>query len=510
MTFAVSASSLENIEEEESNNSQVRLDVDIASAYNRGLVDFNFFAGLALPEVMRYAFPPFYLTCFHLLTTRSEADINKILRFALGLPRGFIKTTFVKLIIAWLLAYDRAYFIAVICANAKLADALVTDISDIMGSPNMEAVYGAWAANLTTDALGDKQCYYHGTDVLIQGRGAEGAIRGLNIKNKRPDFIFCDDAQTKENDKSETERANLLTWLVGTLFKAITPDKRPRWIVYLGNMYSEQCILNRFKLSKFWISLVTGAILEDGTPLFPELFNIEELQESFQHDEEMGKAEEWFAEVMNDPTSASTSLLRGPLPIVPDDMKGEPDGVCITIDPAGFKSTSDDNVVSVHYRYDNRYRTVARTAAKLNPEELIVQTFIYAIEHGATLIGVESVAYQQTLEFWIRHFIVEYNIQGIEIVPLEPKGRTKEYRIRQYIDELYAFNTYQDEGDVRASFTWQARMYKIGGKKNRDDILDADAYLLDLRNEYQHLILNNKRNAAFSRPARVRGNNTPF
>jgi hypothetical protein len=58
--------------------------------------------------------------------------------------------------------------------------------------------------------------------------------------------------------------------------------------------------------------LITGAILENGEPLWPQLHSIEDLMESYFHDEAMGEADVWFAEVMNDPISRATSFYKRP------------------------------------------------------------------------------------------------------------------------------------------------------------------------------------------------------
>ena len=481
---------------------------DSKEAYERGRTDFNFFAGLMVPQVMEFDFPEFYIGCFNLLINRSPKQLGRILRFALGLPRGHAKTTFVKILIAWLIAYDKVTFIAVICANDELAEALIGDVNDMLCSENFTAIYGNWRKQLIIDNAGTKTALFHDKSVIIKARGAGGAIRGINVKNRRPDLIFCDDAQTKECDDSPTERLKFRKWLVA-MFKIIAP-RGDRLIIYVGNMYSQDCLLWQFKENKSWISLITGAIKADGTPLWPELHSIEDLMESYFHDEELGEADVWFAEVMNDPVSRATNLLSEQPPANPHDKKLiEPDGVYITIDPAGFRDVSDDNVIAVHYVYDGKGIVQELDAGIKDPEQLIIRTLELTFLHGASLIGIEDVAYQQTLLFWMNKYLTELKVFGVEVVPLKHHGKSKETRIRLFIAEVMKGNYYLAE-QVRAAFVWQAMKYKIGAKKNKDDILDACAYGLQVRNEYWHLvknllILERRRN-----PASVVVNNTPF
>lgn len=486
---------------------------DTTHIYERCKVDINFFAALMLPTVMVSPLPAFYVAIFHILVNRKPEDIGKILRFALGLPRAHAKTTFIKVLIAWLIVYDRFSFIAVICATDDLAQNLIGDISEALGSPNMQEVFGNWDRQLTVDNKEEKKALYHGRSVILKAKGAGSALRGLNIKHQRPDLIFFDDAQTKECDDSETERLRFKKWFIASL-KLIAPitQTRERLIIYVGNMYSEECLLFQLKNNPGWVSLITGAILEDGEPLWPQLHSLDELMESYFHDENMGEADIWFAEVMNDPINRATSLLHSPLPTSTYDANehGLPDGVFITIDPAGFKKVSDDNVIVVHYVVDGKGQIAEIDAGRYDPEQLILRAFKLAFQHGASLIGVEDVAYQQTLLFWISKYLEEFNIQGISVVPLRPKNRTKEDRIRLFVAELYAFNYFLLEGP-KALFVWQGMKYKFGKKDNKDDVLDACAYGLDVRNEYWHLVTNLKKIGLTNQgTARVVSNNTPF
>lgn len=488
------------------------LNVNIEEAYERGRVDINFFAGLCIPSVCIFTLPPFYIAVFQLLTNRKEEQIGKLLRFALGLPRGHAKTTFIKILITWLIVYDKTKFPLIICSNAELAELLLGDIHDILRSPNIVSIYGQWEEALSTNSADTKKAAYHEGTVSIVARGWSAGVRGLNLQNERPDLIFCDDAQTRKNDESPTERMNLLQELAGTVFKAIAPIGN-RTIIYVGNMYSDECILNKFKKSRSWISMVTGAILETGEPLWPELFSLEELMESYYHDEELGLAHIWFAEVMNDPKSASRSLLPNPVPdsdILEEDDLLDNDGAFITIDPAGFRDSSDDNVIAVHIKKNNKGYVVETKKGILDPAEIILNSLRLAIKWKCCLIGVEDVGYQQTLGFWLTFFLKKLNINNIIVVPLKPHGRSKEARIRQFIAELYRQTYYLHNLETRRDFVWQASVYKVGKPKNKDDLIDTCAYGLDIRNEYWHLLKRLDELYAINTEHAVVGNNVCF
>lgn len=482
------------------------LNANAREAKERGRIDINFFAALLIPEVMESVFPDFYVGLFRVLTSRDKINVGAILRFALGLPRGHAKTTFIKVIICWLIVYDKISFAVIICANQDLANELLSDVNDMLSHSNAELIYGNWHSQLSTDSKELKKCLYHGRNIILAAKGAGTAIRGVNIKHRRPDLIFCDDAQTKENDDSPTDSIKFRKWLVAT-FKIIAP-KGDRLIIYVGNMYSENCMLFQFKISRSWISLITGAIKENGEPLWPELHSLDSLMESFYHDEELGEAEVWFAEVMNDPISKATSLFTTGI----KDYNGDdimPDGVFITIDPAGFRKTSDDNVIVVHYITEGLAAIAEIHAGNMDPGMLIQEALRLAIHHGASLIAIEDVGYQQSLQYWVMKYITEWHLEGINVVPLKPAGRTKESRIRLHVKELEAGN-YLMFTSARAAYVFQGMQYKLGKKDNKDDILDACAYGIDVRKEYWHLITNLRATGRWASTAQVEINNTPF
>lgn len=97
---------------------------NVEQVRQRGEVDINFFAGLCLPDICTSPLPNFYVLIWQLLANRKVEDMGRILRFALGLPRSHAKTTFIKILICWLIVYDKVKFILIVCASEPLAENL--------------------------------------------------------------------------------------------------------------------------------------------------------------------------------------------------------------------------------------------------------------------------------------------------------------------------------------------------------------------------------------------------
>jgi len=486
--------------------------------------DLDFFASFCMPEVTESRWPPFYhqvwwllIKQIHQLKIQIDKEyvgerINELFRFALGLPRGHAKTTFIKLLVAYCIIYGLIDFVLVVCASEPRAQDLMSDLADILSSDNVSKIYANWNMGLGKDTKELKTCRFGGRDVILAAIGSGTSVRGLNLKNKRPDLILFDDAQSKDNDDSPTERVRLLKWVVGTALKLRNPKRCAA--IYIGNLYSETCILWMFHQSKYWSSLITGAILADGTALWSAIRSISSLKEEFEHDASVGEADTWFAEIQNDPRGAKRSLLpHGTVPEPPEGMNREDViGAFITIDPAGNKKNSDDNVIAVHEVYPNWIIDVpAMTAEILDPESVIIKTIQYAIDYRVSVIFVEAVAYQQTLAFWMQKYLKSYGLEhSIEIVETHPGKASKLSRIRTWIGSLLDFKYILTSAAVRYKVLYQALDFNIEKTTNRDDILDCLAMGEMVKNKYPYKVKLNLVPGELEVLAHVQRNNTPI
>ena len=467
---------------------QANFQADIEAIKARASVDFNFFAGLVVPQLMRTLFPAFYLMLFSLLT-RINPDPYFLMRFALGLPRGFAKTTFLKILVCWLIVHDRNHFILVIGATEPKALDFISDVDEMLGSPQVEAIYGKWGLSKSVDNAKRKIGYLNGKKIILVPMGAETTVRGLNINNQRPDLIICDDIQTRDGALSQTKNDSLRDWFTSSLLKSISPYGSNRMVIFLGNMYPGDCLLQILKRNTEWTSLITGAILEDGESLWSELKPVDALIKEYKHDEQMGEGHIWFAEVQNDPLDERYRLLAGTLPSSFDTLLLEavPDWCFLTVDPAGFRKNSDHNTIAIHKGYDGVPVCENIIGGQWDPKETVRQILIAAMENGASVIGIESVGYQQSLCYWVEHFIGELSIEGLIVVELKTNNRTKLSRIRDYISELLSGNCGMGP-KARVVFAYYAAQYKLEKSDNKDDYLDSPAYSKQIMTEYgQHL-----------------------
>jgi len=204
----------------------------------------------------------------------------------------------------------------------------------------------------------------------------------------------------------------------------------------------------------------------------------------------------WYSEVMNIPVGGKLSLLPdGKIPETPvlDVVEETPLGGFITIDPSGYRKDSDDTGIAVHLIFAPYHYQVREISARImNPGECIEEAFrlaeVYKIKH----IFVETVAYQQSLQWHLQETVklLPAGMQDIQIIELKTGRRNKTSRIRVWIKSLLE-GSYSLHKDVRAVVLYQALGFKIERTDNKDDILDVCAYGMDVRREYGDLILSN-------------------
>lgn len=449
--------------------------------------DLNFFSGLILPSVITMLFPIFYVAIWNLLLEKVKLvrDFSKI---AIGIPRGFAKTTFIKIFVVYCILFTQKKLILVVASTATLAENILADIADMLDEENIKTLFGNWRLGIEKDSQSMKKFGFRGRNITIVALGAGSSLRGLNLKHNRPDLILMEDIQTREGAASDIEARALYNWMLSTLMK--TRSHLGCLYIFIGNMYPyEGSILRKLKSNTQWIKLITGGILSDFTSLWEELQPIKQLLAELKHDVEAGAPEIFFAEVQNDETAggrAGVDVRKIPTPH-PALFKEMPQGRFIIIDPAGKRKKSDNTVLGRFDVYDGKPYLVELVNEKLSPGETIKRALMMALVHKVPLIVVENVAYQETLLYWFNFFAEKLGLEGISFQPVDPQGVSKTARIKRVFSELVAGETLI-AAQCRAQVFGQIASFDQLSNKNVDDILDILGYVRKVIEVYWHLL----------------------
>ena len=179
------------------------ISVSVDNAHDAARNDLNFLSALAMPEAFKFDFPKIFLAVWSWLLSYVFLE-RKFPQLALGLPRGFAKTTFIKIFVLFCILFTKKKFILIISSSASLAENTVADIADMLDETNIKKIFGDWRLGMEKDTQNLKKFGFRGRDIIIAGIGAGTSLRGLNIKHTRPDIMIFDDIQTRECAESHS------------------------------------------------------------------------------------------------------------------------------------------------------------------------------------------------------------------------------------------------------------------------------------------------------------------
>lgn len=436
--------------------------------------DLNFFAGLALREMFIFMFPVIFIGVWKWLLETVNL-VRAFPKLALGLPRGFGKTTVVKLFILYCVLFTKKKFIVVISANATLAEAILLDVIGMLDEANIKALFGDWRIGIEIDRQDLKVFGFRGRSIILRAVGVGTGIRGINYKMHRPDVMIFEDAQTREAADSETESKNIYNWMLGTAMKA----KSPFGCMYLfiGNMYpTPHSILRKLKTNSQWTKFITGGILSDGTSLWEELHPVEQLLSEYKHDLESGKPEIFFSEVLNDENASVNNLIDiskiPPYPYTDIDLS---QGGFILIDPATDKKDSDAVSIGAFDMFDGTPCMVELEEGRFSPGDTIKIAIRMALKRNYRLVVIESNAYQYTLKYWFDVTCAQLEIFGMEAVEIYSGHYSKNSRIINMFKQLLAAEV-RYHPRTAALVNHQIINFNPLKRDNVDGILDLLAY----------------------------------
>jgi hypothetical protein len=445
----------------------------------------DFLAGMAMPAIFKYFYPPVFISVWAWLTSfaHKPRDFSQL---ALGLPRGFGKTTLIKLYVLWCILFTSKKFILVISSTATLAENFLSDVIDMLDEPNIKKVFGDWRLGIEKDTQSIKKFGFRGRNIILAGLGAGTSLRGLNLKNERPDVMIFEDIQTRECADSAVQSDALERWMIGTAMKAKSPLGCQ--FIFVANMYpTKHSLLRKLKTNSSWTKFIAGGILHDGTSLWEDLQPIAQLEAEFKNDLEMGHPEIFYAEVLNDENASSNHLIDlSLLPRLPYDDGDIHQGNFIVIDPSAAKQNSDNVAIGYFEVYDARPVLKSLINKKLSPGDTIASALQLALENNCRLIAIESVAYQSTLGYWFNFICQQRGIYGIEAVEVYPGGYSKNSRILTML-KSYAAGEIFVAPECKAEVHLQITQWNPLKKDNVDDVLDLLCYapkVVEMYGEY--------------------------
>lgn len=443
--------------------------------------DFNFFAALCLPEVMEYEFPDEYMAMTEMVEEAAISKDKTDHNFALGLPRGFAKTTWAKIFTAWCFCFTHRQYALCASSNESKAQSFTSDVARILRSSNLTRLFGSYEEGAEKDSATLKIFKYRGLTRVLHAVGAQGDPRGYNIAFLRPDIHICDDIQSRTNAKSEAESKALKEWYLSTFY--LTKSPKGLLHLYIGNTFPYKgCILSELRENQDYTSFVVGGILANGESLWPQLNTVEKLKADFKRLLGLGQPEIFLSEIMNDARSATAvGFDYTNLAAWDKESHDLPMSGFIMVDVAGDKEDSDDTAIGAAFIYDSLTRPYFRdvNAGKYSPLETIQRAMRMGMQYNIRTIFIEAVAYQSSLLFWANYICKQFGIRGFTFLPIAPRRSAKNLRIMDSLRKLQTGEIVL-HSDVSAIVQSQIAMFDPTKTNNTDDILDLLDYFVEI------------------------------
>jgi len=187
---------------------------NLEQTYNReqaieaAKADLNFLAPLAIPIVFKFLFPPMFLLIWQLLQG-AVAKVRDFYSASSWHSARFWQDNANQTLCSLLHPFYCRKFILITAATSALAENIIADVIDMLEETNIKRLFGDWKLHVEIDRQELKKFTYRGRPLMLAAIGAGGSLRGLNIKNERPDVMIFEDIQTRECADSKVESDNL-------------------------------------------------------------------------------------------------------------------------------------------------------------------------------------------------------------------------------------------------------------------------------------------------------------
>jgi len=222
-------------------------------------------------------------------------------------------------------------------------------------------------------------------------------------------------------------------------------------------------------------ALKTGEGIKDV--LWPEKFTQEELYTRYR---EKGPYE-FSTQYLNDPAPEDDATFRRDWfrYYDPSDLTGRLLNTYITVDPAVSEDRRADFTVILTASIDQYGNIFLRNIARgqWNPSAIIRNIFAEAEKYHPVKVGIEDIAFQKTLSYFIREESKRRN-RYLPIQEISPGGRSKDSRIKG-LQPLYAAGKVYHYKQLPHLTYLEDELLRFPRGRN-DDIIDAESYLLAL------------------------------
>lgn len=417
-----------------------------------------------------------------------RAAENPTIRYLnLKIFRGGAKTTLARIILSKRIAYGISRTILVV---GKSEGAAARSIDWLMGNIEYNTqwaqFYGLEKGNKWTNT--ECEIYHRGAGhtVRVIALGITGSLRGINVDDFRPDFIMVDDPCDEENTATAEGRHKIEKFFFGAIAESLAPYSEcpEAMLMLLQTPLEEGDLTDICSKDPTWVTLTYACLTSEdeneAESMWPSRWSKEELIAAKHAAMARNQLSMWLREKM--------CLMTTPELCTFDVnwlqyWKVLPPGARYfgAIDPAPVLSdrqrqklvqTTDYQAMMVKCYWQRKTFIVDYTMERDEDPDAVIN-FMYNMNRKYPIMrwGVEGVAYQRTLKWFIERQIKMGKLQPKQIVELSTRTDKFQRIVQSHTDRASSGLLYVHE--THHEFIQQFTTYSKGSKYK--DLLDVSA-----------------------------------
>lgn len=441
--------------------------------------DFSLFFVYYFTEYISYPFAPFHYEMFEDIEGLMNGTYREI---AWIMFRESAKTSFSKILLVWLIVYNKRRYLNVDSFSITNAERILFDVVLALQTNNkLKSDFGElFNSKRDTDEVTQKRInnFVTTNGVRVEAHSTGKSVRGRLHGSQRPDFLLLDDFETNETKDSKAHTQSVISHI--DEFKAGLDSSA--LVIYLGNYITEfgsvATLFNRAK-TDIRLKVRNVPVEKDGKPTWPAKYAMTDLEAKERNKVSLEDKKRqlgslvYSAEMLNEPISSEMqkfkrAMFKYKTRKEVEDMNTRK---FATIDTALSKDAESDSTGVVrNYVNDRRQWHISGKNYQINPRELIDLLFVLHSE-GFERIGIETTAYTQAIEPFFKEECRK-RMKYPHVVQLKHGGVMKESRIEALVAPYEAGIIYHIEGECE-DLEEQLLKFPLG---LHDDIIDAEQY----------------------------------
>ena len=439
-----------------------------------GAVDGVYFSHQFFPATVRQSSPDIHYKVWEAMDDPAHEQVG------LELFRGSAKTTITRMNVAKRISYGVSRTIMIVGPEQKHARRSVRWLMrQIETNTFWTQTFGLKKGTKWSEEEIEIINESAGCRIYVIAFGITGSTRGLNLDDWRPDFIVLDDVCDEENTGTPEQRRKIAGLLFGNLTQALAPKSEAphRKLVQLQTGLHKEDLINKAHNDPTWHTIKLSCFDEEGRSTWEERFPTEELLTKKRSFIEQNNLPYWLREmeckIVSFETAAFNTNFLKHYETLPASIT-----IFAGIDPA--RETKRNTrahkaaIVFIGVAAGVSYLLEYWAAKDANPEMLWQEWLRMAMTWRPLITGIETVAYQQTLEWYFGQRMMQTN-SPFTIKPYNDRRR-KPDRIRQAFTQRINMGTFQTRKDQH-EFNQALQEYTDDVDI---DILDAGAIALDI------------------------------